>query len=92
MYAKLIQSLFIAATVALACATAPSAYGGSVATSRSPGPPRSQRIKALERTLRFMQRDYGKLHRSGEGPQDVFDYRVGELWRRASTAQGRRSR
>jgi hypothetical protein len=60
----------------------------SAALSRSSGPSKNQQINALTRTLRFMRRHYAKLQRSGEGPQDVFDYRVGALWKRGIDGTG----
>ncbi len=59
-----------------------------VASSASSGlPTRSQRIAVLTRALGLMQRDYGKLERT-PGPEDVFDYGVGQLWKRGIDGTG----
>lgn len=54
--------------------------GSSPAAARSPG---SQgRIKVLTAALRTMQRTFGKHRFDTPGPQDIFDYQIGNLWKR----------
>ena len=54
--------------------------GSSPAAARSPG---SQgRIKVLTAALRTMQRTFSKHRFDTPGPQDIFDYQIGDLWKR----------
>ena len=52
------------------------------------GPSKSQRIKVLTRALARMHRDYQTLGLFTPGPEDVFDYQVGDLWKRGTDGTG----
>jgi subtilase family serine protease len=45
----------------------------------SPG--RQQRIKVLTAVLRNMQKNYPRYRFNSPGPQDIFDYQIGNLWK-----------
>jgi subtilase family serine protease len=53
--------------------------GSSIAAS-SQG--RQQRIKVLTAALRTMQRTFSRHRFDTPGPQDIFDYQIGALWKR----------
>src|ERR1700683_896432 len=59
----------------------------SAATAGS-GPTKSERIKVLTKALNFMRKDYKKLLQDEPGPADVFDYQVGDLWKRGIDGTG----
>ena len=71
--------------VLLALALLLSGGSGSVAAAPSSGPSKSQRITMLTRALGLMRRKYVT---ESPGPKDVFDYRVGELWKRGIDGTG----
>jgi len=69
---------------ALLSSTAPAG-----ATLPPPGSPiasssqsRQQRIKVLTAALRTMQRTFSRHRFDTPGPQDIFDYQIGDLWKR----------
>ena len=43
---------------------------------------RQQRIKVLTAALRTMQRTFSRHRFDTPGPQDIFDYQIGDLWKR----------
>jgi len=44
------------------------------------GPTKAQRIKVLTAALKLMHKKYSTLGQGTPGPEDVFDYQVGNLW------------
>ncbi|HYK32460.1 MAG TPA: hypothetical protein VEV63_10885 [Streptosporangiaceae bacterium] len=60
----------------------------STALAVPSGPQVAQHIKVLTAALRLMHRDYSTLGRFTPGPKDVFDYQVGDLWRRGIDGTG----
>jgi subtilase family serine protease len=57
----------------------------SQAATRAPGASRSHRINVLTRALVLLRRKYIA---EAPGPKDVFDYEVGELWKRGIDGTG----
>jgi hypothetical protein len=51
-----------------------------ITSASSPG--RQQRIKVLTAALRTMHRTFSKHRFDTPGPQDIFDYQIGDLWKR----------
>ena len=80
----LIATALSAGIALLAAACSGSPYTAGTGTSHVMP---TQRIKALTRALRLMQRDYSKL-REEPGPGDVLDYQVGDLWKRGIDGTG----
>jgi subtilase family serine protease len=70
--------LLAGVSVVLVSVLAPSAPPSS-------GPSTSQRIQVLTKALMLMQRNYGP---GPEGPEDVLDYQVGDLWKRGIDGTG----
>jgi hypothetical protein len=66
-------------SAAPAGATLP-APGAPIAAPSSPA--RQQRIEVLTAALRTMDRTFSKHRFDTPGPQDVFDYQIGDLWKR----------
>ncbi len=66
--------------------------GGSGATAQPSGPAalpgRRQQIKVLTAVLARMRRQYHKYADFTPGPQDIFDYGIGRLWRRGIDGAG----
>jgi subtilase family serine protease len=54
--------------------------GSPIAAASSQG--RQQRIKVLTAALRTMHRTFSKHRFDTPGPQDIFDYQIGDLWKR----------
>ena len=54
--------------------------GSPVTAASSQG--RQQRIKILSAALRTMQRTFSNHRFDTPGPQDIFDYQIGDLWKR----------
>lgn len=93
----------VCAAVLLAAAPASAAIPagtGTAATARlaaspagSPagtpgGPSRQKQIKVLTAALRNMRQHYAKYREFTPGPQDVFDYQVGSLWKQGIDGYG----
>jgi hypothetical protein len=68
-------------SAAPAGATLPPPPGSSVAPLAS-SQGRQQRIKVLTAALRTMGRTFSRHRFDTPGPQDVFDYQIGDLWKR----------
>jgi len=75
-------ALVVSALVPLGHVTKPTAM------PVSSGPPVGQRIKVLTAALNRMHRDYEALGHLTPGPEDVFDYQVGDLWKRGIDGTG----
>jgi subtilase family serine protease len=52
------------------------------------GPSKSQRVRVLTRALTLMHRNYRTLGQFTPGPEDVFDYQVGDDWKRGIDGTG----
>jgi len=79
----------LAASLTLAAparATMPPPDSSAAAAASSPG--KQQRIKVLTAALRTMQRTFSKHRFDTPGPQDVFDYQIGNLWKRGIDGSG----
>ncbi len=57
------------------------------AATPAAGPTKSQRVRVLTRALTLMHKNYKKLNFSPAAP-DVFDYQIGDLWRRGIDGTG----
>jgi hypothetical protein len=73
-------------SAAPAGATMPPPDSSTAVAASSPG--KQQRIKVLTAALRTMQRTFSKHRFDTPGPQDVFDYQVGNLWKRGIDGSG----
>jgi hypothetical protein len=73
-------------SAAPAGATMPPPDSSTAAAPSSPG--KQQRIKVLTAALRTMQRTFSKHRFDTPGPQDVFDYQIGNLWKRGIDGSG----
>jgi hypothetical protein len=73
-------------SAAPAGATMPPPDSSTAAASSSPG--KQQRIKVLTAALRTMHRTFSKHRFDTPGPQDVFDYQIGNLWKRGIDGSG----
>ena len=51
-------------------------------TSLAGSPSKQQQIKVLKAALRNMQKNFAKYRQITPGPQDIFDYQIGNLWKR----------
>jgi subtilase family serine protease len=51
-------------------------------TSLAGSPSKQQQIKVLKAALRNMQKNFAKYRQITPGPQDIFDYQIGNLWER----------
>lgn len=51
-------------------------------------PPRQQQIKVLTAVLNRMHKHYKKFACDSPGPQDIFDYGIGNLWRKGIDGAG----
>jgi hypothetical protein len=71
-------------SAAPARATLPPPSSSTAAAASSPGqqPGKQQRIKVLSAALHTMQRTFSKHRFDTPGPQDIFDYQIGDLWKR----------
>jgi subtilase family serine protease len=58
------------------------------AASPSQTPPPSERIKVLTQALDTMQANYASFARRTPGVKDVFDYKVGDLWKKGIDGSG----
>ena len=81
------QSGLLGVTVVLAMAVPlPFSYmsKSEAATTKSArtesGPTKAQRIKVLKAALKLMHKKFSTLGQFTPGPEDVFDYQVGNLW------------
>ncbi len=77
--ALVISCVAPASSVAPAGAATVSASSPAPAAVVSPG--RQQRIRVLTAVLRNMQKNYPKYRFNTPGPQDIFDYQIGNLWK-----------
>jgi hypothetical protein len=73
-------------SAAPAGATMPPPDSSTAAAPSSRG--MQQRIKVLTAALRTMQRTFSKHRFDTPGPQDVFDYQIGNLWKRGIDGSG----
>jgi subtilase family serine protease len=63
--------------------------GAPVAPGRESGlPSRQQQIKVLTAVLNRMHKHYKKFAFASPGPQDIFDYGIGNLWRQGIDGAG----
>ena len=71
--------LAVGALCVLSTATAPAvtAPQGSATPTVQPNP---DHIKTLSAVLQLMKADYAQFGRRTPGPQDIFDYNIGDLW------------
>jgi hypothetical protein len=67
-------------SAAPARATMPPPGSSTAAAASSPG--KQQRIKVLTAALHTMQRTFSQHRFDTPGPQDIFDYQIGDLWKR----------
>src|ERR1700761_3034008 len=60
------------------------------ATPATPGglPSKQEQIKVLTAALATMQANYGKFANFSPGPQDIFDYGIGNLWKQGIDGAG----
>jgi subtilase family serine protease len=49
---------------------------------------KSHQIKVLKAALRNMQKNYAKYRQDTPGPQDIFDYQIGNLWKQGIDGYG----
>jgi subtilase family serine protease len=63
-----------------AAAPAPAATGGL--------PSKQDQIKVLEAVLAKMKKNYAQLAQVNPGPEDIFDYNIGALWRQGIDGAG----
>jgi hypothetical protein len=63
---------------------------GQVAAASTPstGPTKRERIKVLTAVLNKMRKDYKKFEGFSPGPEDIFDYKIGALWKRGIDGTG----
>jgi hypothetical protein len=76
-----------APAAALAAAAARASAGGRTAAAAG-GPARQHRIKVLTAVLRNMREHFANYRSFTPGPQDIFDYQVGSLWRQGIDGYG----
>jgi hypothetical protein len=76
-----------AARATAAGATRASSAAGTAAVTGG-GPSRQQQIKRLTAVLRNMRQHYARYRQITPGPQDIFDYQIGSLWRRGIDGYG----
>jgi subtilase family serine protease len=84
---------FIAPTGAALPAAATVSAGTVSAANPTPAASAGQqskqgRIKVLLAALRFMKKNYAKFADFSPGPQDLFDYNIGNLWRQGIDGSG----
>lgn len=60
---------------------------GAAAPAHADVSPRD-RVKVLTAVLNNMRTNYPKFAKSTPGPQDIFDYRIGDLWQRGIDGTG----
>ncbi|MGO9504901.1 MAG: hypothetical protein ACLPUO_25790 [Streptosporangiaceae bacterium] len=77
-----------AASAATVSATAVSAKAAAARPAADPVPPRRERIKVLTAVLNNMRRHYRKYAFQSPGPQDIFDYQIGALWKHGIDGAG----
>jgi subtilase family serine protease len=58
------------------------------AATASEPPSKADRIKVLTHVLDFMRTNYAKFAKSTPGPRDVFDYKIGDLWKKGIDGSG----
>jgi subtilase family serine protease len=81
-------ALFATALVAPVLLTVGAASPVQAAATGSQPPPKGERIKVLTRVLKNMTANYATLSKSSPGVQDVFDYKVGDLWKKGIDGAG----
>jgi subtilase family serine protease len=68
----------------------PSAAAPSASAPATPGtlPSKQDQIKVLTAALNTMQANYAKFADYSPGPQDIFDYGIGQLWKQGIDGAG----
>jgi subtilase family serine protease len=68
----------------------PGTNASASATPATPGdlPSKQEQIKVLTAALATMQANYGKFANFSPGPQDIFDYGIGNLWKQGIDGAG----
>ena len=75
--------------IGLAVAVALPLLGQAAFAATAPGPAaRPRQVAVLTAALGLMRADYAELRSQDPGPEDVFDYQVGPLWRRGIDGAG----
>lgn len=77
-----------AAAAAARTAQATGAGRAAGAAQVAGGPSRQRQIKVLTAVLRKMRQHYANYRSFTPGPQDIFDYQVGSLWRQGIDGYG----
>jgi subtilase family serine protease len=66
--------------------------GTSTAAAPAPAPgglpSKQDQIKVLKKVLAKMKQDYAQFAQASPGPQDIFDYNIGALWRQGIDGAG----
>jgi subtilase family serine protease len=57
-------------------------------SAASPLPSKSEQIKVLKAALKFMTDNYSQYSEYTPGPQDIFDYGIGNLWKQGIDGAG----
>jgi len=79
---SLVAPLSSAASALATVLPPPGPSVAATASSQGNSQGRQQRIQVLTAALRTMQQTFSKHRFDTPGPQDIFDYQIGDLWKR----------
>jgi subtilase family serine protease len=89
MLASALAIAFIApASSAIPASATVRASASASRTSPGGSPSKRQQIKVLKAALRNMQQNFAKYRGDTPGPQDIFDYQIGNLWKQGIDGYG----